>query len=277
VAASADGTLCAYNCKRKMFLHESESMGAELCSITTIKNEKKAVVSCADGSLHIYNWGEFGLPSDIFPGHDKGDLVCCRLLDNVVLTGDYRGNIRPVNLQPNRIMGILGVHQKNAPIECLDIFDETIALSVGTGSNEIRFWNCSGIKSIMEGSKAARSSAKKAKKNERITETKKSKFYKGFENDFENDIDLTEKLHSSDEEENGPKSSDSLSDSEVPPEASTSELDSDADKTKTKEEKTRKEDKECDSMKNLMNPPQKRKGSKYKNKKKKKVFKPLIP
>ena len=80
-------------------LGESESMGADLCSVTAIKNEKKAIVSCADGALHVYNWGEFGHPSDIFPGHDKGDLVCCKLNEKVVLTGDFKGNIRPVNIQ----------------------------------------------------------------------------------------------------------------------------------------------------------------------------------
>ena len=74
-------------------------MGADLCSVTAIKNEKKAIVSCADGALHVYNWGEFGHPSDIFPGHDKGDLVCCKLNEKVVLTGDFKGNIRPVNIQ----------------------------------------------------------------------------------------------------------------------------------------------------------------------------------
>ena len=80
-------------------------MGADLCSITSIKNESKAVVSCANGTLQIYNWGEFGHPSDMLPGHDPGDLCLARLNEKVVLTGDFRGNIRPVNIQPNRIMG----------------------------------------------------------------------------------------------------------------------------------------------------------------------------
>jgi len=281
VAASADGTLCAYNCKRKMFLHESESMGADLCSVTAIKNEKKAIVSCADGALHVYNWGEFGHPSDIFPGHDKGDLVCCKLNEKVVLTGDFKGNIRPVNIQPNRIMGILGQHQKNVPIECLDVFNEELALSVGTGSSEIRFWNTTSVEAILEGSKEAREGAKKAKKNEKLGECRKKKFFGGFENNFTDSIELKEKLHSSDEEEDdgdgnseekqnsdeaGPKDSDSLSESDLGPQESTTENESDA---KTKSESN------SDPMAHLMSAGNKRK-AKNKPRKKKKMFKPLI-
>jgi len=248
VAASADGTLCAYNCKRRMFLHESQSMGADLCSIASVKNETKAVVSCSNGTLQIYNWGEFGHPSDMFPGHDAGDLCLTRMNEKIVLTGDFRGNIRPVNIQPNRIMGILGVHQANTPIECLDCFKGELALSVGTGHSEIRFWNTKDVKKILEGTKQAREPSKASTKKKRLTgKDRKTTFYSGFGENLDEKIELKDQHHSSDEEKekeeteekeeeeqneiqdkDGPKSSDSCSDDNLAPqEASTSELESD--------------------------------------------------
>jgi len=43
-------------------------MGSDLCSVIGIKNEQKAVVTASDGYIHLYNWEEFGHPSDMFPG-----------------------------------------------------------------------------------------------------------------------------------------------------------------------------------------------------------------
>ena len=105
-----------------------------LLGVFSVHNFRLWKKSCANGTLQIYNWGEFGHPSDMLPGHDPGDLCLARLNEKVVLTGDFRGNIRPVNIQPNRIMGILGVHQRNTPIECLDTYKGELALSVGTGT-----------------------------------------------------------------------------------------------------------------------------------------------
>lgn len=71
---------------------------------------------------------------------------------------------------------------------------------MGTGSSEIRFWNTTSVEAILEGSKEAREGAKKAKKNEKLGECRKKKFFGGFETNFTDDIELKDKLHSSDEE-----------------------------------------------------------------------------
>ena len=126
-------------------------------------------------------------------------------------------------------MGILGQHQKNVPIECLDVFNEELALSgefsipcfgveayfsVGTGSSEIRFWNTTSVEAILEGSKEAREGAKKAKKNEKLGECRKKKFFGGFENNFTDNIELKDKLHSSDEEGEGDEDEENKKDDE---------------------------------------------------------------
>jgi WD40 repeat protein len=69
IAISDDGTVSAYNCKRHMFLMESESMGTDLCSIATVKGETKTLVTTASGQIQIYNYKGWGHPSDIIPGH----------------------------------------------------------------------------------------------------------------------------------------------------------------------------------------------------------------
>ena len=69
IAISDDGTVSAYNCKRHMFLMESESMGTDLCSIATVKGETKTLVTTSSGQIQIYNYKGWGHPSDIIPGH----------------------------------------------------------------------------------------------------------------------------------------------------------------------------------------------------------------
>ena len=108
----------------------SESFGTDLCCVIGVKNESKALVTASDGMIQLYNWNEFGHPSDMFPGkncpimikesyifslilkyfsgHTKGDLTACRLNDQVVLTGDVKGAIRAVNILPNRILSDIG-------------------------------------------------------------------------------------------------------------------------------------------------------------------------
>ena len=69
IAASDDGTVSVYNCKRQMFLMESESVGTDLCSIVTMKGEKKTLVTTSGGQIQIYNYKGWGHHSDIIPGH----------------------------------------------------------------------------------------------------------------------------------------------------------------------------------------------------------------
>merc|ERR1712227_663073 len=195
LVASGDGTLSTYNCKRRIFLMETESFGTDLCCVIGVKNESKALVTASDGMIQLYNWNEFGHPSDMFPGHTKGDLTACRLNDQVVLTGDVKGAIRAVNILPNRILSDIGVHNRGVPVETLDVFDSRLALSVGIGSDEIRFWNCDNVKPIYEGSSESR---KKAKVTQKAAKMKKKNFYSGMSGEL--DIELNDKVHSPDEE-----------------------------------------------------------------------------
>lgn len=84
-------------------------------------------------------------------------MCCAKLNEHVILTGDVKGRIQAVNIQPNRIMETIGCHSRGVPVERLDVFDRRICLSVGLGANDIRFWNVSNVKVIEEGSKEARS------------------------------------------------------------------------------------------------------------------------
>ena len=81
------------------------------------------------------------------------------------------------------------------PVETLDVFDSRLALSVGIGSDEIRFWNCDNVKPIYEGSSESR---KKAKVTQKAAKMKKKNFYSGMSGEL--DIELNDKVHSSDEE-----------------------------------------------------------------------------
>ena len=72
-----------------------------------VHRDSKLVVGCGDGKLYMFNWREFGLHSDQFPGHPDAINSLLAVTDNVILTGCEDGAIRAVHLYPHRFVGIV--------------------------------------------------------------------------------------------------------------------------------------------------------------------------
>ncbi|KAG8197966.1 hypothetical protein JTE90_020341 [Oedothorax gibbosus] len=149
LATSGDGILTTYNVRAKKLVMQSEDFDCDLLCAGIFKKGQKVVVGAGDGSLNIFNWGEFGNISDRFPGHPQAVDSMVVLSDDVIVTGCEDGKIRAVQLFPNRFLGVLGSHN-GFTVEKLSLtFDKSM---VASASHDciVKFWDLSGIESLKE-------------------------------------------------------------------------------------------------------------------------------
>ena len=85
-----------------------------------IKGGRKVVVGTQSGVLNVYSWGAMNDCSDRFPGHPESVDALVKFDEDTLLTGSSDGAIRIVNIQPNRLLGLVGAHA-DLPIECLSL------------------------------------------------------------------------------------------------------------------------------------------------------------
>lgn len=144
IATSGDGVMSAYNVRGKKLVMQSEEFDCDLLCSGIFKRGSKLVVGAGDGSLNIFNWGEFGNISDRFPGHPQGVNCLSVLSDDIICTGCEDGKIRAVQLFPNRFLGVLGSHHGFAVEKLAPTFDSSLIVSC-SHDQKIQFWDLSGI------------------------------------------------------------------------------------------------------------------------------------
>lgn len=160
LATTGEGILNAYNVKSRKLLGQSDSFDVEFSSVGIFKADSKVVVGSSDGSLNIFNWGEYSNISDRFPGH-PGSVECMQVIsDDIVCTGCEDGKIRAVQLFPNRFLGVLG-HHSGFSVESLSVSCDSSVLASSSHDQCIKFWDLSCIE---------------IEKNEDVKNTKKKNF-----------------------------------------------------------------------------------------------------
>ncbi|XP_071951859.1 WD repeat-containing protein 55-like [Antedon mediterranea] len=173
LATSGDGTLSAFNVRRRRFDMQSENMEDEMMTVSIIKKGKKVVCGAGDGALNLFNWNEFGNISDRFPGHPESVDTCVKINENIICTGSVDGTIRAVNILPNRFLGVVGDHDE-FPIESMDVSHEGDLLASCSHDQKIKFWNISNLEDIEFSTKQK---AKKTDKTKRLKTTRNNDFF----------------------------------------------------------------------------------------------------
>eukprot|EP00941_MAST-03F_sp_MAST-3F-sp1_P006175 g6175.t1 len=136
---SGDGTLNVFDLRKGKLLHRSEDQEDELLSCVLMKNGNKVVCGSQDGVLIIWSYGEWLDRSDGFPGHPESVDSIVKIDENTLATGSSDGIIRRVELQPNRLRGVIGAHD-DFPIEELCFSADKTILASCSHDNEVRFW-----------------------------------------------------------------------------------------------------------------------------------------
>ncbi|XP_076048594.1 WD repeat-containing protein 55 isoform X1 [Oratosquilla oratoria] len=190
VAAVSDGSIAAFNIKARKLEMQSEMYKSELTSLCLVRGDTRLVVGSGEGTLYIFNWGEFSFHLERLQGHP--DMVHCMvpITDRLILTGCEDGNIRAVHFYANRFVGIVGQH-KDFGIENLSVSNDSNLLASCSLDDVVRFWNIEYLYDTVVNEK------KKANKNRDVVNNLPSSRRRN-QADFFNDF--PEKLEDSDDE-----------------------------------------------------------------------------
>nr|CAH7729861.1 unnamed protein product [Callosobruchus chinensis] len=139
VCSSGDGSLTTIDLKNRSVFMQSEEYDEDLTCLGLFRSETKLVAGSSKGKLYLYNWGEFGLHSDAFPGPKTAINALVPVTENIVITACEDGNLRATHLFPHRHLGIAGQHSLS--VENIDICNTGKFIASSSHDNEIRFWN----------------------------------------------------------------------------------------------------------------------------------------
>lgn len=145
LVSSADCTLSVYDLRMmgedpNKATRRSDDQEDELLSLQVMKNGRKVVCGTGEGVLSIFSWGTWGDLSDRFPGHPQSIDGLLKVDEDTLLTGSSDGLIRVVQIQPDKLLGVLGDHE-GFPIEKLAFNSNHSFVGSLTHDNLIRIWD----------------------------------------------------------------------------------------------------------------------------------------
>lgn len=141
LTTSGEGTLALIDTKTNKLRNESEGdADDELLSVCVIKNGKKVVCGTTSGVLAVWSWGYWEDCSDRFPGHPESVSSLIKFDEDTLLTGSSDGMIRIVQVQPNKLLGMLGEHG-DLDIERMACTTDMGFLASASHDNSVKIWN----------------------------------------------------------------------------------------------------------------------------------------
>mmetsp|Transcript_36155 Transcript_36155/g.79135 ORF Transcript_36155/g.79135 Transcript_36155/m.79135 type:complete len:518 (+) Transcript_36155:63-1616(+) len=152
LASSAGCTLGVYDIRKSAVNSSKPNKGPtprlsddqedELLSVAVIKNGRKVVCGTGEGVLAVWSWGTWGDVSDRFPGHPNSIEALLKVDEDTILTGSSDGLIRIVQIQPDKLLGVLGEHD-GFPVESLRYSSRREYVSSLSHDALIRMWDAS--------------------------------------------------------------------------------------------------------------------------------------
>ena len=143
LSTSGDGTLSLIDLRTNKVKETSEGdADDELLSIVVLKGGKKILCGTTSGVLNIWSWGHWNDCSDRFPGHPDSVTSIVKYDESSVLTASSDGIIRVLNIQPNKMVGVLGEHGE-FDIERLAASKDMQLLASASHDNTVKIWDLS--------------------------------------------------------------------------------------------------------------------------------------
>jgi WD40 repeat protein len=141
ISAGGDGSICAINLRAGKIQKKSELLEDEQLSVAIMKGGKKVVTGTQTGVLNIWTWGKWEDISDRFPGHPQSVQSIVKIDEDTLLTGSSDGIIRIVQIHPNKLLGMVGEHEEDFPIEKLCLTRDRRIVSSISHDNCVRLWS----------------------------------------------------------------------------------------------------------------------------------------
>jgi len=175
LATSGDGHFAVYDVRRRGKLEAmSDNMDDELLSVVLLKNGRKVVCGSQEGVLLIFTYGNFGDVDDRFPGHANSVEALLKVDEDTVLSASGDGLIRVVQLQPHKLLGVVGEHG-DFPVEVLAYNHDHSILASSSHDSAVKFWDIRSVPLMASESKASDAASATALKPADASATSSSK------------------------------------------------------------------------------------------------------
>ncbi|KAF8357390.1 hypothetical protein PRIPAC_92385, partial [Pristionchus pacificus] len=140
LSASSDGTLAAYEVRRKKLVVCSELMHSELMSIAVTK--KFTYVGAGDGHIEVFKRGMYGnLLERVESGFEKSVSSLVELRRGLLLTGsDEDSTLRLLHTEPNKRLGEAGQHGEGGIDQLATTVDGQWIVSLASFDQSIKLY-----------------------------------------------------------------------------------------------------------------------------------------
>lgn len=177
VCSSGDGCLTAFNLRARRFESQSEEYDSDLGCMALLRSETKLVVGTGVGRMYIFDWGKFGLHTDVYPGHRECVNAVVPITEDIAITALEDGTLRAVHFFPHKYLGIVGQHNSSA--EKVDISHSGDLIASSSEDGVVKFWDIAYFEE-MEMPVAAKNQPQDATKNLPSSQHRDAKdFFKG--------------------------------------------------------------------------------------------------
>lgn len=139
LVTSGDGFLTSLNIGQRKLYVQSEPYEEELTCMGLFRNDSKLVVGTSKGRLYTYNWNEFGLHSNAYPGPKTPMSHMIPVTDRVAIVAGEEGILRAIHVVPGKNLGVVGQH--SLAVDSMDINYTGEYIASSSDNNEVKFWN----------------------------------------------------------------------------------------------------------------------------------------
>lgn len=95
------------------------------------------------GVLALWSWGYWNDCSDRFPGHPESVDALVKFDEDTIITGSSDGLLRVINILPNKLLGVLGAHADDMPVERLALAGDKAVLASMSHDSCVKLWDLS--------------------------------------------------------------------------------------------------------------------------------------
>ena len=113
------------------------------CAVAVCKDGKKVVCGSQSGVLALWSWGYWNDCSDRFPGHPESVDALVKFDEDTIITGSSDGLLRVLNILPNKLIGVLGEHADDMPVERLALSQDRAVLASMSHNSCVKLWDMS--------------------------------------------------------------------------------------------------------------------------------------
>lgn len=120
-------------------------------AVAVVKGGKKVVCGSQSGVLAIWSWGYWNDCSDRLPGHPESVDAIIKWDEDTIVTGSSDGALRVINILPNKLLGVVGEHSEDMPVERLALSADKQLLASMSHDSCVKLWDMSILQDDGEG------------------------------------------------------------------------------------------------------------------------------